>query len=544
MSKYVDTVQHLKKKLDKGVSYDKTLHILHKLQKIPVTIDLLAQTGIGKTVRTLSKEHSGGDNDIGKTAKLLCYTWKAAVKEEQHREQQSSGGEDDDNNDEEEEEDDDDEDARSDRYDNDVVGDDVKDDDIIDTNNYDDDDDDDDEEDRRSPPPPTPSPPPPETTSKSSSKSKRSHSDDRNSERKRKKHKSSSSHRKSESNDRSKTEFETLLGLNDEISIRNHKKSRKSDSSDHHKQHNHKSHHNNNKHIKREVIDETVSSPVKNGRTKDYYSPVKVKHERKSMDSMDIISSLPVADYKPLPNKQVIDERVEANRRNHNKQSPVKANTGNPLSYNVSSKKGRTAVFAGNARTKIITHVATLENLCVDVLSDNYDHIYDMPVIETKLLQKLLKKCTVRQLSRLERLNPHIMDETDGFWKEICKKEFKGCERRSSRESWRDLYIRCGEERETKLKNITKFISRKQEKAVPVRQTQFSENVKTPREILRKQEKSGFVRPIAGSSGGGGGGSSGGGYSSNHLVKIVPEKPKVAPLMKKVLQMSRARVRR
>ncbi|CAG2121531.1 unnamed protein product, partial [Medioppia subpectinata] len=104
-------------------------------------------------------------------------------------------------------------------------------------------------------------------------------------------------------------------------------------------------------------------------------------------------------------------------------------------------------------------------------------------------------------------------------------------------ECWRELYLRCGQERDNRLKNITKFISNKQQKALPVRQTQFSENVKTPREILRKQERSGISQSY-GSSGGGGGGS--GGYSSQY-VKIVPEKPKVAPLMRKVLKLQKAR---
>ena len=128
------------------------------------------------------------------------------------------------------------------------------------------------------------------------------------------------------------------------------------------------------------------------------------------------------------------------------------------------------------------------------------------------------------------------MDETDELWQQFCIKEFRGREPDEDEdETWRDLYFRCGREREDRLKNITKNISHKQAKALPsrcfhsfvvikanydcytVRQTQFSENVKTPREILRKQERSG-INPSFGGPKSGFSGSS----SSNH-VKIVAE---------------------
>ena len=60
------------------------------------------------------------------------------------------------------------------------------------------------------------------------------------------------------------------------------------------------------------------------------------------------------------------------------------------------------------------------------------------------------------------------MNETDELWQEFCKKEFRGREPDEDEdETWRDLYFRCTQEREDRLKNITKNISHKQAKALP-----------------------------------------------------------------------------
>jgi len=351
----------------------------------------------------------------------------------------------------------------------------------------------------------------------------------------RKHHKSSHKSRESETQNGVKTEFDLLLGLNDQIVKRDHKKgsvAKKTESPEkHHKLSNHssesKSH---SKHIKRERGDGDYSSSQSRP-PKELQS----QHRLKSLEHSDILSSLPTPNYKPLPNREIIDERVEAATR----RKTVKANH-DELSYNVQSKKGRTAVFAGQARNRTYTHVHKLEDLCISVLTDNVDKIYYLGDAPYYLLKTVLQKCNTKQLSRIERLNPQIMDETDELWQEFCKKEFSRQRPDSDDdESWRELYLRCGREREDRLKDITKHITHKQAKALPVRQTQFSENVKTPREILRKQERSGISQSFGGHTGG----THSQGFSSNH-VRIVPEKPKVAPLMKKALKLQRARYRK
>ncbi|OTF72103.1 hypothetical protein BLA29_013398, partial [Euroglyphus maynei] len=91
--KHVETVNHLKKKLDKGVSFEKTMHILYKLQKIPISFQLLEETGIGYKLRELSKQEK--NNDVGKTAKLLIMAWKQSLEEEQKRQEDEEENDDD-----------------------------------------------------------------------------------------------------------------------------------------------------------------------------------------------------------------------------------------------------------------------------------------------------------------------------------------------------------------------------------------------------------------------------------------------------------------
>lgn len=68
------------------------MHILYKLQKIPISIKLLEETQIGFKIRELSKTQKS--NDIGKTAKLLTISWKEYVRNHQEdRTSSSPGGE-------------------------------------------------------------------------------------------------------------------------------------------------------------------------------------------------------------------------------------------------------------------------------------------------------------------------------------------------------------------------------------------------------------------------------------------------------------------
>lgn len=105
------------------------------------------------------------------------------------------------------------------------------------------------------------------------------------------------------------------------------------------------------------------------------------------------------------------------------------------------------------------------------------------------ILKPVLEKATPDQLYILENHNPYLIEDTDELWQFHCMKEFR-TKHREEMESWRDMYIRCLDEREAKLKALTANIKLAQDKSLPVRQTKLAyvdTVAKPPRNIARKQ---------------------------------------------------------
>lgn len=105
------------------------------------------------------------------------------------------------------------------------------------------------------------------------------------------------------------------------------------------------------------------------------------------------------------------------------------------------------------------------------------------------ILKPVLEKATPDQLFNLEHHNPYLIDDTDDLWKLHCQKEFR-TKKREELESWRDMYMRCLDEREARLNAITANIKQSQKKSIPVRKAQLAyvdSVAKPPRNIARKQ---------------------------------------------------------
>lgn len=101
----------------------------------------------------------------------------------------------------------------------------------------------------------------------------------------------------------------------------------------------------------------------------------------------------------------------------------------------------------------------------------------------------MLERATPDQLFMMEHHNPYLIEDTDELWSLHCNREFK-TKRREELETWREMYMRCLDEREAKLAALTANIKQSQDKSVPVRQTKLAyvdSFVKPPREIARKQ---------------------------------------------------------
>ncbi|EDV22394.1 uncharacterized protein TRIADDRAFT_58942 [Trichoplax adhaerens] len=116
-----------------------------------------------------------------------------------------------------------------------------------------------------------------------------------------------------------------------------------------------------------------------------------------------------------------------------------------------------TPVFSGRKSHKL--QVQSLFDLCMDVLCENIDYIYELgPAVSYDIIAPVLSRCSAKQLSHIEQYNPHLIDETDELWKIHCQRDFKGCEI-SGHDIWKNLYKAKTEEREDKFKRVTANIA-------------------------------------------------------------------------------------
>uniref|UniRef100_A0A6P7HAG7 Transcription elongation factor B polypeptide 3 n=1 Tax=Diabrotica virgifera virgifera TaxID=50390 RepID=A0A6P7HAG7_DIAVI len=163
------------------------------------------------------------------------------------------------------------------------------------------------------------------------------------------------------------------------------------------------------------------------------------------------------------------------------------------LSRVMMNKNQRTKVYSGN---KTIGKVESLFQICVRILQDNIDALEYTGGVPYLILKPIMERATPDQLFNLEHHNPYLIEDTDGLWKLHCQKDFR-TKRREEMESWRDMYMRCLDEREAKLNAVTATIKQSQTVAIPVRTTKLayveSEYVKPPRNVARKQAKNGTV---------------------------------------------------
>ncbi|CAH2009004.1 unnamed protein product [Acanthoscelides obtectus] len=158
----------------------------------------------------------------------------------------------------------------------------------------------------------------------------------------------------------------------------------------------------------------------------------------------------------------------------------------------MTNKNYRTKVYSGN---KMSGKVDTLSGLCATILQDNIDALGYTGGVAYLFLKPVLEKATPDQLLNVEYHNPYLIEETDELWQLYCEKEFR-TKKREELESWREMYMRCFEERAARLKATTANIRQAQERLVPVRTTKLAyidSVVKPPRNIARKQAKNGIV---------------------------------------------------
>ncbi|KAH9526984.1 Elongin-A [Dermatophagoides farinae] len=634
--KHIETVNHLKKKLDKGVSFEKTMHILYKLQKIPISVQLLEETGIGYKLRELSKREK--NNDVGKTAKLLIMAWKQFLKDQQERQEKEDDDDDDDvvdeHDDEEEQEYDDDhskhqhkhrnerhhyqqQQQQQQQHNNMDSCDDEQQQQQFNGNNDDDDDDEigqnvsDNKSEESGVSPPQQqhqysiSNNKKKHKKKKKSRTKENMMDPSDDERKEKKKDKKRKHRdinEDGDDDDNMNGFDD--GGNNRLKYHRLEMSSSSTSSSRYMDKNKKCDNDSSfKYSNGDIIGiHDESNWINNNEQQSLQQQVTATNKRNSTKMKNISSTSTITTsnggdmFSSMLNMG--DQHVLQSTNKHGKTSITNYGRNNRMnqsflndddqqqssssssltsnfdremmqSLNLSANrydpslfqyyqsqsrsnnsnddldknqminmagmkfKGRTQVYAGSSKVVTVPEVYRLQDICIKVLMNHVNKIYEVGDLPYFILKPVFAKCTVQQLRRIEHYNPQLLEDTDELWREFCEKEFKNKRMDHNRfESWRDFYGYLVDEREQKLKNITKNINSKQRQAIPERKTQQLEAVKTPREIRRRQERNfGTVYPMK---------RTGSSVSSSSL----PNKGKPAPLMKKLLQLRQSKIRR
>lgn len=259
--------------------------------------------------------------------------------------------------------------------------------------------------------------------------------------------------------------------------------------------------------------------------------------------NVDLASTLPEIspNYKPLP---YVNQKEDKYRREEDRS----------LTNIMYTKNQRTKVYSGNKSG--YTTVPTLFEICTRVLIENIDALEFTGGVPYDIIKPVLERATADQLFMLEHYNPYLIEDTDQLWQYHCNREFRN-KQREEMETWREMYMRCLDEREAKLKTLTANIKQSIDNSVPVRSTKLAyvDNVvKPPRNILKKQAKYGTANSVPHTASSlkkklisGGGATAATNISVPAPVQISRAKPMKktkAPLMAKALQLIKGRYKR
>ncbi|KAJ9574661.1 hypothetical protein L9F63_008193 [Diploptera punctata] len=208
---------------------------------------------------------------------------------------------------------------------------------------------------------------------------------------------------------------------------------------------------------------------------------------------VDLDATLPpiTPNYKPLPHYNLLDSPP------HRKVKQLSEEEA--LSRVMSTKNQRTKVYSGVKSGKSWATVPSLYDICVRVLQENIDALEYTGGVPYELLKPVLQHATPEQLFMLEHHNPYLIDDTDELWKFHCQKQFR-TKQRQDMETSREMYLRCLDEREAKLKALTSNIQQSIAKSTPVRQTKLAyvdSVAKPPRNVARQQAKFGTANKVS-----------------------------------------------
>ncbi|NXX76917.1 ELOA1 protein, partial [Urocolius indicus] len=154
-------------------------------------------------------------------------------------------------------------------------------------------------------------------------------------------------------------------------------------------------------------------------------------------------------------------------------------------------------VYSGS-KAPCLSKMLTLYELCIRELQNNIDLLREVGGVPFEILEPVLTRCTPEQLFRIEECNPTFTEESDHLWKKHCQRDFKN-DNLLEYESWREMYLRLFNQREEKLKLLTRSILSAQSekpKGRQVKMAYMTSAAKPPRNIRRQQEIHGTAQPV------------------------------------------------
>lgn len=204
--------------------------------------------------------------------------------------------------------------------------------------------------------------------------------------------------------------------------------------------------------------------------------------------NLPISSSIKITDnYKPSPMNLNVMNCI------YPSSVPEKSTNFNLDSASVTQfnpKTMRTKVYSG-VKTGALLTVPTLFDICIRVLQKNIDALEYTGGVPFDVLRPVLERTTPQQLLNFEDYNAYLLEDTDVLWQQHVGRHFRG-QKREEGETWREMFLRCEDEKERRLNILTKNIKISQKQsALPIKKTRLAyvDNVvKPPRNIQRKQE--------------------------------------------------------
>ncbi|XP_077586594.1 elongin A, like isoform X2 [Stigmatopora nigra] len=147
-------------------------------------------------------------------------------------------------------------------------------------------------------------------------------------------------------------------------------------------------------------------------------------------------------------------------------------------------------VYSGASKMVFLPAMMSLYQQCIRTLQNNINLLYETGGVPFEILEPVLERCTSEQLLRIEEFNPLYVGVTDHLWGKHCKRDFKDAKLQQY-ESWKEMYIRVSEERERKFQTLAKKIVSDHSKKPKGRQVKmaFIHTVaKPPRDVRIQQE--------------------------------------------------------